>query len=141
MADKSLYGRLKRLFNNNVVVRKVGKDKIRVIDNDHLQSIGNAHNSKFIDRFTRLHGVRPNSYNTYNPNYNYFSSKTELYTDYEVMDSDSIIASALDIYADETVMKDDFGDVLRITSNNENIKKIKSTKVKSVGIKSWIYKK
>jgi len=124
MADKSLYGRLKRLFNNNVIVRKVGKDKIRVIDNDRLQSLGNAHNSKFIDRFTRLHGVRPNSYNTYNPNYNYFSSKTELYTDYEVMDSDSIIASALDIYADETVMKDDFGDVLRITSDNENIQKI-----------------
>jgi hypothetical protein len=40
------------------------------------------------------------------------------------MDQDSIIASALDIYADETVMKDDFGDVLRITSDNENIKKI-----------------
>jgi len=124
MADKTLFGRLKRLFNNNVIVRKVGKDRIRVIDNDHLQSLGNAHNSKFIDRFTRLHGVRPHSMNTYNPNYNYFSSKTELYTDYEVMDQDSIIASALDIYADETVMKDDFGDVLRITSDNENIKKI-----------------
>jgi hypothetical protein len=40
------------------------------------------------------------------------------------MDQDSIIASALDIYADETVMKDDFGDVLRITSENENVKKI-----------------
>jgi hypothetical protein len=105
-------------------VRKVGKDKLRVVDNDHLQSVGNVHNSKFIDRFTRLHGVRPNSLNTYNANYNYFSSKTELYTDYEVMDQDSIISSALDIYADETVMKDDFGDVLRITSNDENIKKI-----------------
>jgi hypothetical protein len=124
MADKSLYGRLKRLFNNNVIVRRVGKSTLRVIDNDHLQSLGNAHNSKFIDRFTRLHGVRPHSMNTYNANYNYFSSKTELYTDYEVMDQDSIIASALDIYADETVMKDDFGDVLRITSDNENIKKI-----------------
>ena len=124
MADKSLYGRLKRLFNNNVIVRRVGKSALRVIDNDHLQSLGNAHNSKFVDRFTRLHGVRPHSMNTYNPNYNYFSSKTELYTDYEVMDQDSIIASALDIYADETVMKDDFGDVLRITSDNENIKKI-----------------
>jgi hypothetical protein len=107
-----------------VVVRRVGKNQLRVVDNDHLQSLGNAHNSKFIDRFTRLHGVRPNSLNTYNPNYNYFSSKTELYTDYEVMDQDSIISSALDIYADETVMKDDFGDVLRITSNDENIKKI-----------------
>jgi len=124
MADTTLYGRLKRLFNSNVIVRKVGKDKLRVVDNDHLQSLGNVHNSKFIDRFTRLHGVRPNSLNTYNANYNYFSSKTELYTDYEVMDQDSIISSALDIYADETVMKDDFGDVLRITSNDENIKKI-----------------
>ena len=124
MADKSLFGRLKRLFNNNVVVRRVGKNQLRVVDNDHLQSMGNAHNSKYIDRFTRLHGVRPNSSNTYNPNYNYFSSKTELYTDYEVMDQDAIISSALDIYADETVMKDDFGDVLRITSDDENIKKI-----------------
>ena len=124
MADTTLYGRLKRLFNSNVIVRKVGKDKLRVVDNDHLQSLGNVHNSKFIDRFTRLHGVRPNSLNTYNANYNYFSSKTELYTDYEVMDQDSIISSALDIYADETVMKDDFGDVLRITSNDDNIKKI-----------------
>jgi hypothetical protein len=62
--------------------------------------------------------------NTYNPNYNYFSSKTELYTDYEVMDQDAIISTTLDIYADETVLKDDFGDVLRISSDNENIKKI-----------------
>jgi hypothetical protein len=124
MADTTLFGRLKRLFNSNVIVRKVGKDKLRVIDSDNLQSLGNSHNSKFIDRFTRLHGVRPNSLNTYNANYNYFSSKTELYTDYEVMDQDSIISSALDIYADECVLKDDFGDVLRITSENENIKAI-----------------
>ena len=124
MADKTLYGRLKRLFNNNVIVRKVGKNQLKVVDSDHLQSLGNPHNSKFIDRYTRLHGVRPNAANTYNPNYNYFSSKVELYTDYEVMDQDSIIASALDIYADETVMKDDFGDVLRITSDNDNVKKI-----------------
>ena len=39
MADTTLYGRLKRLFNSNVIVRKVGKDKLRVVDNDHLQSV------------------------------------------------------------------------------------------------------
>jgi hypothetical protein len=105
-ADKSLYSRLSRLFNTNVIVRKVGKDKLRVVDNDHLQSVGNAHNSKYMDRFTRLHGVKHSTSTGYNPNYNYFSSKTELYTDYEVMDSDSIIASALDIYADECLSGD-----------------------------------
>ena len=124
MADTSLYKRLSKLFSSNVVVRRVGKDKLRTIDSNHIQSVGNAHNSRYVDRFTRLHGVRPHSNNTYNPNYNYFSSKTELYTDYEIMDQDPIIASALDIYADETVMKDDFGDVLTIKSSNENIKKI-----------------
>lgn len=104
--DKSLYGRLSRLFNTNVIIRKVGKNQLKVVDNSHLQSVGNPRNSKFIDRFTRLHGVRPNASNTFNPNYNYFSSKTELYTDYEVMDSDPIISSALDIYSDECLSGD-----------------------------------
>jgi hypothetical protein len=124
--DKSLYGRLKRLFSSNVVVRRVGKDKFKVIDSNKIQSVGNLHNSRFIDRFTRLHGTRSHSLSTYSPALNYFSSKTELYTDYEVMDMDSIIASALDIYADETVMKDDSGNVLSIRSDDDNIKKILS---------------
>lgn len=125
MADTNLYTRLSKLFSSNVIVRRVGKGKLRTIDSNHIQSVGNVHNSRYVDRFTRLHGVRPNAANvSYNPNYNYFSSKTELYTDYEIMDQDPIISSALDIYADESVMKDDFGDVLTITSDNENIKKI-----------------
>ena len=125
MADTNLYTRLSKLFSSNVIVRRVGKGKLRTIDSNHIQSVGNLHNSRYVDRFTRLHGVRPNAANvSYNPNYNYFSSKTELYTDYEIMDQDPIISSALDIYADESVMKDDFGDVLTISSNNENIKKI-----------------
>ena len=86
-----MFTRLKRLFNTNVIVRKVGKDKLRVVDNDHLQSLGNQHNSKYVDRFTRLHGVRPNSMSSYQPNYNYFSSKVELYTDYECLAGSTII--------------------------------------------------
>ncbi len=123
MADKSVYGRLKRLFSNNVIVRRVGKDQIRIVDNDALQSSGNLNVSRYIDRFTRLHGVK-SQLSTFNNNYNYYSSKTELYTDYEVMDQDSIINSALDIYADETVLKDEYGDILKIKSNDERIKKI-----------------
>ena len=123
MADKSVYGRLKRLFSNNVIVRRVGKDQIKIVDNDALQSSGNLNVSRYIDRFTRLHGVK-SQLSTFNNNYNYYSSKTELYTDYEVMDQDSIINSALDIYADETVLKDEYGDILKIKSNDERIKKI-----------------
>ena len=40
------------------------------------------------------------------------------------MDSDAIISSALDIYADESTMKSEYGDVLEINTDNENIKQI-----------------
>ena len=41
-----------------------------------------------------------NNRNVYNPNLNYQTLRVQLYSDYEAMDTDSIIASALDIVAD-----------------------------------------
>jgi hypothetical protein len=40
------------------------------------------------------------------------------------MDSDAIISSALDIYADESTMKSEYGDVLEIKTDNDNVKAI-----------------
>ena len=42
-----------------------------------------------------------------------------LFRDYESMDSDSIVASALDIYSDESTMKNEYGKVLAKTDNNQ----------------------
>ena len=124
MADKSLYGRLKRLFSQNVIVRRIGKGKSYVIDTDHLQSSGNLKgNTSMQDRYTRMHGIKGNL-STYNQQYNYHSSRLELYSDYEAMDTDSIISSALDIYSDECTIQNDEGQTLRIVSSNENIRQI-----------------
>jgi len=41
LIDKSLGARLNRLFSNNVIVRRVGGKKIKIIDTDKLQSVGN----------------------------------------------------------------------------------------------------
>jgi len=123
MADKSLFGRLKKLFNTQVVVRRIGKGRTQTIDTQRLQSQGNLRGSSYYDRFGRLHTTRKH-WETYNNQFNYHSNKLELYTDYEAMDKDSIIASVLDIYSDECTLKNDMGDVLRIKSNDENIKKI-----------------
>ena len=123
MADKSLFGRLKKLFNTQVVVRRIGKGNTRAIDTQRLQSQGNLRSSSYYDRFGRLHTTRKH-WETYNNQFNYHSNKLELYTDYEAMDKDSIIASVLDIYSDECTLKNDMGDVLRIKTNDENIKKI-----------------
>jgi len=123
MADKSLFGRLRKLFNTQVVVRRIGKGNTQAIDTQRLQSQGNLRGSSYYDRFGRLHTSRKN-WETYNNQFNYHSNKLELYTDYEAMDKDSIIASVLDIYSDECTLKNDMGDVLRVKSSDENIKKI-----------------
>ena len=105
MADKSLFGRLQKLFSTQVVVRRIGKGKTRAIDTQRLQSQGNIKGTSYYDRFGRLHTSRQN-WETYNNQYNYSSNRLELYTDYEAMDKDSIIASVLDIYSDECLGPD-----------------------------------
>ena len=124
MADKSLFSRLQRLFSTQVVVRKVGKNKLKVVDSSRLQGDGNRRGSAYYDRYGRLHGSNSRkNWQTYNERFNYHSNKLELYTDYEAMDKDSIISSVLDIYSDECTLKNDMGDVLRINSSDEKLKK------------------
>ena len=36
MADKSLFGRLKKLFNTQVVVRRIGKGRTQTIDTQNV---------------------------------------------------------------------------------------------------------
>ena len=53
----SLRKRLRNLFATNVIVRAVGKDKLRVVDTNRLQNGGNLVHTKLADRYTRLHGA------------------------------------------------------------------------------------
>ena len=123
MANTSLRSRLKRLFSTNTFVRRIGKKRLQVVDSNKLQSLGGMQGSKYIDRFSGMH-TNKMGYNTYNHSTNFHSSKIELFTDYEAMDLDPIIASALDIYADEATVKDADGDTLTISSSNDEIRKI-----------------
>ena len=50
------------------------------------------------------------------------AARLALFKDYESMDSDPIISSALDIYSDESTMKGEYGQVIDIKTDNENIK-------------------
>ena len=119
MADKSLFGRLQRLFSTNVIVRNVGGKKLKIADTDKIQHIAK---SNLIDRFTKLYsgyGASVTADAVYKK-----SLRLGLFKDYESMDSDGIVSSALDIYADESTMKSEYGSVLEINTDNENIKSI-----------------
>lgn len=123
MADTSLRARLRRLFSTNVVVRRIAQNRLKVVDTNKIQSSGAVSNSSFIDRFSGLHRGQ-GGYGGYNQTMNFHQSKLELFTDYEAMDMDPILSSALDIYADEATVKNTEGDTLSITTPNPEIQKI-----------------
>jgi hypothetical protein len=121
LKNRSLFARLKRLFSNDVIVRNVGGKKLKVIDTDEIQYATDRNSLR--DRFNRL---RTSSYNQYSRDFNlsYQSSRVELFRDYDTMDMDPILASALDIYADECTTRNEMGDVITVRSNNDEIKNI-----------------
>ena len=122
MADRSLFGRLKRLFSNDVIIRNIGGDQLKIADVNNIQSTGRYQTNSLIDRFSRLYIY--NNRNIFNPNLNYQTLRIQLYSDYEAMDTDPIIASALDIIADESTVKNDQNEILSIKSSDENIQRV-----------------
>ena len=123
MADTSLFSRLRRLFSNDVIIRNVGGKQLKIMDSGQIQKYGNLASNSLYDRFTRLHKPVGSSLQ-YNPTLNYQSMRLQLYSDYEAMDHDPIIAAALDIISDETTIRNQYGDVLNINSSDENVRRV-----------------
>ncbi len=123
MAEKqNLFRRLQKLFSTDVIIRNVGGNQIKVIDTDAVQSSGNIETNRRIDRFSRLYQNLPGF--SYYHGQLHLATRLELFRDYEAMDTDSIISSALDVYADEVTVKNEYGDVLTIKSPDEKVQKI-----------------
>jgi hypothetical protein len=124
MIDTSLFGRLKRLFSNDVIIRNVGGSQIKVIDSDHIQTSGVVQTNMYPERYQRIYTGGLGTYVGNAPYSNFTVLRPQLYNDYEVMDGDPIIASVLDIVADESTLKNGAGEVLAIKSPDENIQRI-----------------
>jgi hypothetical protein len=118
MAQTSLRARLQRLFSTNVIVRHAGGRKLKIADTDRVQS---AQRNSLVDRWSRLHTNLTTGGYGHAQAISFQAQRLALFRDYEEMDNDAIIASALDIYADESTMKNEYGNILDINSDNENI--------------------
>jgi hypothetical protein len=116
--QNKFFGALKRLFSSGVVVRNVGGKKLKVADTDNLQ-----YSKRSRDKYQRMHTLYSDYANGFN-NIGFQSARLELFSDYEIMDTDPIISSALDIYADESTTKSEFGEILKISSTDSNVKGI-----------------
>jgi len=119
--DRSFFGRLKKLFSTNAIVTVDKDGKRRVVDVEDRQ-----YNTNFVnlrDRYTKL---QRSYFETHQgaQSMAYHQVRRELFRDYDAMDMDPIIGSALDIYADESTTKNEYGDVLQIKSTNENVREM-----------------
>ena len=117
MADTSFFGRLTKLFRAQAVVTVDKDGKRKVFDTDERQQ---TNLSSLRDRYTKLQksffeqagGAQSMAYQ---------QVRREVFRDYDAMDNDPILASALDIYADESTLKNEFGDTLMVHSDNEKV--------------------
>ena len=117
MADTSFFGRLTKLFRTQAVVTIDKDGKRKVVDTDERQQ---TNLSSLRDRYTKLQksffeqagGAQSMAYQ---------QVRREVFRDYDAMDNDPILASALDIYADESTLKNEFGDTLMVHSDNQKV--------------------
>lgn len=121
--QRNLFSTLKRLFSTDVIIRNDGGE-LRTVDVDNIQVDGVLQTNALVDRFNRIYTTSTSYGVNLNLAQNYQSARVQIYADYEAMDTDPIIASALDIIADECTLKNAQGDVIQIRSADENIQKL-----------------
>ena len=100
--------RLNKLFNSGPIIRHA----IPTTRGKTGSSIGHAHYRNAIQDITYPMGTYGNL------------DRISRLADYNMMDSDAVISSALDIYADECTTPHEDGRILKISSKNSSTKKI-----------------
>ncbi|CAB4142928.1 portal vertex protein [uncultured Caudovirales phage] len=118
MADTTIFSRLQRLFSTNTIVRKTTTGT-KVIDTDEYQNM----TTNLVDRFMKLK-VTNFASGQIDSSLAYQQVRIDLFRDYDSMDQDPILSSALDIYADECTAQNEMGNVLKIHHPDDNIKQI-----------------
>jgi hypothetical protein len=121
--QENILTRLGKLFQNSIVLRKTDSGQIKVKDIDFKQT---ALTSNFIDRYNKIHssGYGQSAYSAKQNAQAYDVARKELFRDYELMDADPIISSALDIYCDESTVDNVEGRILKVKSDNPKVTKI-----------------
>ncbi len=120
--QENILTRLGKLFQSNIIVRKTPSGQLKVKDVNFGQSTTLVNN--FVDRYTRLlKGT--NSQMTWAGKQNqrsaYEVARSQLFRDYELMDADPIVSSALDIYSDESTVDNIEGKILKIKTDNGKV--------------------
>lgn len=122
---ENIFDELKRLFNTDIIVRKLPSGKLKIIDIDNIQTMGITA-TNYLN--TGLGGLYSSNRSVnkfgYNQSISIFSQRLVLFRDYELMEQDPIISAGLDAFSEETTTRNEFGDILRINCDNQKIKSL-----------------
>jgi hypothetical protein len=121
--QENIFTRLGKLFQSNIIIKKTASGQVKVKDVDMTQT---GLTSNYIDRYNRLmnNSGWANTYAAKSNRSAYDMARKELFRDYELMDSDPIISSALDIYSDESTVDNIENKILKIKTDNPKINSI-----------------
>lgn len=120
--NSSFFKRLTKLFSTQAIVTVDKEGKRTVVDTDDRQRSG-TNLMSLKDRYNKLQRSFYGDQQAHQ-SMAYHQVRRDLFRDYDSMDNDPIIASALDIYADESTLKNEFGEVVKIKSQNEEVKEV-----------------
>ena len=110
MADqRNLFSRLTKLFRSGPVVR-------RKVKNNQSQVTASSAYELFRRNVSDVYSSTVSAYGAYD--------RMSRYSDFSEMEATPEIASALDIYAEETASQDDTGRVLHVFSENRQIQEL-----------------
>lgn len=116
---------LTRLFTRNVVIKRLPGGRLKTLDVNKSQSTGSP--TTYGTRAKWRNGRNFNSTSGYGSgftNEEFEAIRKQMYIDYELMDTDSIVSSVLDICSDESSTLSEYGELLVIKTEDVKIKKI-----------------
>lgn len=117
----NLFTKLRRLFSTDVYIVNKGGRELKILDTSKVQQTGALINNSMSDRYNRLYSNSPTSMWGQQYSYNYKTLRPQLYSEYDVMDTDAIVHSVLDIVADESTLKNDMDEIIQIKSRDEEV--------------------
>lgn len=129
----NLFSTLRRLFSSDVIIRNSGDGELKVMDVEKIQTSGVIQTNSLIDRFNKVYTTSTAYGVNLNLAQNYQSARVQIYADYDAMDTDAIIASALDIIADECLGADTV--IPLLNGEKKTIEQLYNEKAKDF----WLY--
>ena len=122
----SLFDKLKSFYSGGITIRNIKNDTIKILDVYNTQSLGNL-STNYLQ--SQLNGIYRSAHINYSGKTGWGGSNEtdqilKLYRDYEIMDQDPIISSAISILSEESTTRNEFGDVLYIYASDEKVKSL-----------------